>query len=254
PPRDVRARGQRRRIVDPAPEPGLDRVHGVEGRDGERLQEPLARTGPRGHHRQHRCTRHRDVADPGRVPRRHRPRRAPRGAARGRLRGDRARLRRVERHRPRRPARGGRDDGRVPLLRALQLRRRRDGSRRRRHRLLLSARDRRLLEFNLADLWERVVDAIPEHEAMVCGDRRLTYAEADERANRLAHHLTGLGVGPGDHVALYLSNGTEYLEGMLAAFKLRAVPINVNYRYGADELRYLLADGDARAVVFHREF
>jgi 3-oxocholest-4-en-26-oate---CoA ligase len=110
------------------------------------------------------------------------------------------------------------------------------------------------VEFNLADLWERVVDAIPDHEAMVCGDRRLTYAEADERANRLAHHLAGLGIGPGDHVALYLYNGTEYLEGMLAAFKLRAVPINVNYRYGADELRYLLADADARAVVFHREF
>src|SRR6476469_3432512 len=62
------------------------------------------------------------------------------------------------------------------------------------------------------------------------------------------------GVGAGDHVALYLHNGTEYLEGMLAAFKLRAVPINVNYRYGEDELRYLLDDADARAVVYHREF
>ena len=110
------------------------------------------------------------------------------------------------------------------------------------------------MEFNLADLWERVVDEIPDHEAIVCGERRLTYAQADARANRLAHHLAGLGIGPGDHVALYLYNGTEYLEGMLAAFKLRAVPINVNYRYGEDELRYLLADANARAVVFHREF
>jgi len=110
------------------------------------------------------------------------------------------------------------------------------------------------MEFNLADLWERVVDALPDQEAMVCGDRRLTYAQADERANRLAHHLAGLGIGPGDHVALYLYNGTEYLEGMLAAFKLRAVPINVNYRYGEEELRYLLADADAKAVVFHRVF
>ena len=59
---------------------------------------------------------------------------------------------------------------------------------------------------------------------------------------------------PGDHVALYLYNSTEYLEGMLAAFKLRAVPINVNYRYVEDELRYLLDDADAVAVVFHREF
>jgi acyl-CoA synthetase (AMP-forming)/AMP-acid ligase II len=110
------------------------------------------------------------------------------------------------------------------------------------------------MEFNLADLWERVVDTVPEHEAMVCADRRLTYAQADARANRLAHHLGELGIGPGDHVALYLYNGTEYLEGMLAALKLRAVPINVNYRYGPDELRYLLADADARAVIFHREF
>ena len=110
------------------------------------------------------------------------------------------------------------------------------------------------MEFNLADLWERVADAVPDHEAMVCGDRRLSYAAADERATRLAHHLAGLGIGVGDHVALYLYNGTEYLEAMLAAFKLRAVPINVNYRYGQEELRYLLDDADVKAVVFHREF
>jgi acyl-CoA synthetase (AMP-forming)/AMP-acid ligase II len=110
------------------------------------------------------------------------------------------------------------------------------------------------MEFNLADLWERVVDTVPEHEAIVCGDRRLTFAAADERANRLAHALAAHGIGPGDHVALDLYNGTEYLEGMLAAFKLRAVPINVNYRYVEDELRYLLADADARAIVYDREF
>jgi acyl-CoA synthetase (AMP-forming)/AMP-acid ligase II len=110
------------------------------------------------------------------------------------------------------------------------------------------------MQYNLADLWERVVDTVPERESLICGDRRLTYAEADERANRLAHHLDEQGVGPGDHVALYLYNGTEYLEGMLAAFKLRAVPVNVNYRYVEEELRYLLDDSDAKAVVFHREF
>jgi acyl-CoA synthetase (AMP-forming)/AMP-acid ligase II len=110
------------------------------------------------------------------------------------------------------------------------------------------------MEFNLADLWECVVDALPGHESMVCGQRRLTYAAADERANRLASHLGTGGIGPGDHVALYLYNGTEYLEGMLATFKLRAVPINVNYRYAEEELRYLLSDADAKAVVFHREF
>jgi acyl-CoA synthetase (AMP-forming)/AMP-acid ligase II len=110
------------------------------------------------------------------------------------------------------------------------------------------------MEFNLADLWEAVADTIGPREALVCGERRLTYAQTDERANRLANHLAALGIGPGDHVALLLYNGTEYLEGMLAAFKLRAVPINVNYRYQEEELRYLLDDSDAKVIVFHREF
>jgi acyl-CoA synthetase (AMP-forming)/AMP-acid ligase II len=110
------------------------------------------------------------------------------------------------------------------------------------------------MEFNLADLWERVADTVPDHEALVCADRHLTFAEEDARANRLANALAARGIGPGDHVACYLYNSVEYLEVMIAAFKLRAVPINVNYRYVEDELRYLLDDADVRAVVFHREF
>src|SRR4249920_1101439 len=110
------------------------------------------------------------------------------------------------------------------------------------------------MEYNLADLWERVADTVPDHEALVFADRHLTFAEADARATRLAHALAERGVGPGDHVACYLYNSIEYLEVMIAAFKLRAVPINVNYRYVEDELRYLLDDADVRAVVFHREF
>jgi acyl-CoA synthetase (AMP-forming)/AMP-acid ligase II len=110
------------------------------------------------------------------------------------------------------------------------------------------------MQFNLADLWERVVDTVPDREALICGSTRLTYAETDARIDRIAHFLADHGVGPGDHVALYLYNGVEYLEVMLAAFKIRAVPINVNYRYVEDELRYLLDDADAKAVVFHRQF
>ncbi len=110
------------------------------------------------------------------------------------------------------------------------------------------------MAFNLADLLEQVADAGPERPAMSCGDRHLTFAELDARANRLAHHLAGHGIGPGDHVALMIYNSTEYIEGMFAAFKLRAVPVNVNYRYVADELRYLLDDSDSRAIVFDSEF
>jgi fatty-acyl-CoA synthase len=110
------------------------------------------------------------------------------------------------------------------------------------------------MHFNLADLWELVADTVPDHDAIVDGDRRFTYAELDARAERLARVLAADGIGPGDHVAVYLYNAVEYLETMLAAFKLRATPINVNYRYVEDELRYLLTDCDARAVVFHTEF
>jgi acyl-CoA synthetase (AMP-forming)/AMP-acid ligase II len=103
--------------------------------------------------------------------------------------------------------------------------------------------------FNFADVWEMAADALGPREALVCGPHRRTYAQLEERANRLAHHLTSMGVTVGDHVGLYLENCPEYLEAMLACFKLRAVPINVNYRYVAGELRYLLDNCDAVGVV-----
>ena len=110
------------------------------------------------------------------------------------------------------------------------------------------------LTYNLADLWEAVVDRVADREAFVCGTQRRTYADLEERSNRLAHALGDRGIGPGDHVGLHLRNGSEYLEGMLAAFKIRAVPINVNHRYLADELRHLYSDADLAAVVVHHEF
>ena len=110
------------------------------------------------------------------------------------------------------------------------------------------------MSYNLSELFERVADAVPDREAVATPGRRLTYAELDERASRLAHHLQAAGVGAGDHVGLQLLNGTEYLEGMLAAFKLRAVPINVNYRYVERELHHLFDDADLVAVIFSRQF
>ncbi len=108
--------------------------------------------------------------------------------------------------------------------------------------------------YNLADQWEAIADRVGEREALVAGARRLTYAQLEARANRLANHLSSVGIGPGDFVGCYLTNGTEYLETMLAAFKLRAVPININYRYVADELRYLFADAGLSAVVCEQQF
>jgi 3-oxocholest-4-en-26-oate---CoA ligase len=110
------------------------------------------------------------------------------------------------------------------------------------------------LEFNLADLFESVVDQVGNQTAMVSGSRRLSYTELDRRANRLAHHLEGAGVGPRDTVGLQLVNGTEYIESMLACFKIRAVPVNVNYRYLAGELEYLYRDAALVGLIFHGRF
>ena len=101
-----------------------------------------------------------------------------------------------------------------------------------------------------ADLWELVYDELEqrgetERDVLVIfgadedGTGRRTFAQMEENANRFAQHLQSIGVGPGDHVALYLENRPEYLEAMLGAFKARATPINVNFRYVESELQYL---------------
>ena len=110
------------------------------------------------------------------------------------------------------------------------------------------------MRFNIADLFESVADAIPDREALVCGSRRLTFRELDERASRLAHYLGSQGVRAGDRIGIYLFNCAEFVEAMLAAFKIRAVPININYRYVADELRYMFENAELTGLVFQREF
>ncbi|MEZ5177852.1 MAG: AMP-binding protein [Acidimicrobiales bacterium] len=108
--------------------------------------------------------------------------------------------------------------------------------------------------FNIADLFERAVDAVPDRLALVCGDRRLTYAEFEEEANRLANHLLAEGFGHGDHVGIYGQNSAEWLVAMVAIFKIRAVPININFRYVEDELAYLFDNADLVAVVHDRQY
>jgi len=110
------------------------------------------------------------------------------------------------------------------------------------------------VDFNLADIFESVADTVPDREALIYGDKRLTYAELEQRANRLAHHFLDVGVQPGDHIGLQLYNCTEYVEAMIACFKVRAVPVNVNYRYVEDELAYLFNDADLVAVLVDTEF
>ncbi|MGW3932937.1 acyl-CoA synthetase [Streptomyces microflavus] len=117
------------------------------------------------------------------------------------------------------------------------------------------------MEYNLADLFESVVDVVPDREALLYVDhpgtgaeRRLTYAQLDAAANRIAHHFADAGLRPGEHLGLHLYNGIEYLQTVLGALKARLVPVNVNYRYVEEELVYLYRDADLAALVFDGEF
>jgi len=110
------------------------------------------------------------------------------------------------------------------------------------------------MEFQLADLYECLCDAGPDADVVIGGGRRLSRADLDARANRLAHHLQAEGVGAGDHVGIYATNRLEWIETLLACWKIRAAAVNVNYRYVTDELRYIWDNSDIVALVYEREF
>ncbi|HAN35651.1 MAG TPA: acyl-CoA synthetase, partial [Acidimicrobiaceae bacterium] len=123
------------------------------------------------------------------------------------------------------------------------------------------------VQFSVADVHEAIAATRPDEVCLVHRDRRLTWAELTDRTRRLANHLIEQGLGchtergelqghesGQDHLAIYLHNGTEYLEAMLGSFKARVAPFNVNYRYVAEELHYLLTDSQATAIVVHSQF
>jgi acyl-CoA synthetase (AMP-forming)/AMP-acid ligase II len=106
---------------------------------------------------------------------------------------------------------------------------------------------------NLADKFEEMADAAPQRLALIGGFERVTFRELDARANRLAHHLAAQGVGRDDVVALVARNSVPFVVALIACFKLRAIPINVNYRYVATELGEVFEDSGAVALVVDGE-
>jgi acyl-CoA synthetase (AMP-forming)/AMP-acid ligase II len=110
------------------------------------------------------------------------------------------------------------------------------------------------MAFNIADLFEHAVDYFPDRLAVACGDDEATYAQLEEQANRLAHHLAGQGVTTGSHVGMCTRNRLQAIVTMLAVYKLRAALINVNFRYTASEMRYVLDNADVVALVHERMF
>jgi acyl-CoA synthetase (AMP-forming)/AMP-acid ligase II len=107
---------------------------------------------------------------------------------------------------------------------------------------------------NIADLAEHAIDAVPERVALICGDEKLTYAELEDKANRLAHYLIDRGVKKDDKVGLYCRNRIEIVIAMLGIVKAGAILVNVNYRYVEGELRYLFDNSDMVAVVHERQY
>lgn len=108
--------------------------------------------------------------------------------------------------------------------------------------------------FNLADIFELVVQAVPDRLAFGCGEQKLSFKQLDERANQLGNALRVRGIGRGDNVGIQLYNGAEYLEAFFACCKIGAIPVNVNYRYVADELQGLFNSLDLRGLVYGADF
>ncbi|HSJ20566.1 MAG TPA: AMP-binding protein, partial [Nocardioidaceae bacterium] len=110
------------------------------------------------------------------------------------------------------------------------------------------------MAINIADLFEHAVDVVPDRSVIQVGERKVTYTELEAEANQLAHFLIGRGIGVGDHVGIYAKNSVEHVVALLAVFKIRAVAINVNYRYVENELNYLFDNSDMVALLHERPY
>ncbi|MFC4603672.1 acyl-CoA synthetase [Rhodococcus kronopolitis] len=110
------------------------------------------------------------------------------------------------------------------------------------------------MAINIADFVEHSIDLNPERIALLDSTREVTYAQLEERTNRLAHYLLEHGVQPGDKVGIYSRNTIEAIEAMVAVFKARAVMVNINYRYVENELQYIFENSDMAALVVERRY
>ncbi|MFX0574019.1 acyl-CoA synthetase [Nocardia nepalensis] len=110
------------------------------------------------------------------------------------------------------------------------------------------------MSYNIADLVEHAIDLMPDRVALADDGREVTYAQLEERANKLANYLLQQGVQPGDKVGIYSRNTIEAVEAMVAVFKARAVMINVNFRYVENELQYIFDNSDMVALIHERRY
>ena len=107
------------------------------------------------------------------------------------------------------------------------------------------------MNLDFASVWEMISDIIPDNDALICGDEVVTWKDYDNKSSKIATALSNAGLKANSKAGLYLNNSNEYLIAQNAIFKIGGVPINVNYRYVAEELIYLLDNSDSEAVFYH---
>ena len=107
------------------------------------------------------------------------------------------------------------------------------------------------MNLDFASVWETIADIVPENDALICGDEVVSWKDYDLNSSKIATALLNAGLSANSKAGLYLNNSNEYLIAQNAIFKIGGVPINVNYRYMAEELIYLLDNSDSEAVFYH---
>ena len=107
------------------------------------------------------------------------------------------------------------------------------------------------MNLDFASVWETIADIVPENDALICGDEVVSWKDYDLESSKIATALCNAGLSANSKAGLYLNNSNEYLIAQNAIFKIGGVPINVNYRYMAEELIYLLDNSDSEAVFYH---
>jgi acyl-CoA synthetase (AMP-forming)/AMP-acid ligase II len=111
------------------------------------------------------------------------------------------------------------------------------------------------MPWNYGDILDAVGETIrPDAPAFVHGEKRILWGNAHKRMNNFGRALIERGAKPGDKVAFYLRNGTEYMEATGACYRARLVHVNINYRYKPEEVRYILDNSDAVTLIYGSEF
>lgn len=109
-------------------------------------------------------------------------------------------------------------------------------------------------KLHFAKIWESNSSLVPNEPALVNDNKTIDWRSFDELSSKLASYLIKMGLGEDSKVGIYMQNCNEYMIAQFAAFKIGAVPINVNYRYKKDELIYLFDNSDAEAIIFQSNF